>query len=189
MKMQYVIMFKSRNKDNKDVANFKQRSKCFFARPSKNAAEIYSAFEKFVAEGVPGEVSRYYMSINARNMEKTQNMLIAKLALEDCDLTKIEPITIGLAMQPGCAAEKHWLFDIDTKNIEEVACITADFNSVIGSIDEENRPEILSFEPTPNGYHLITSHGFDCRAILEKWGNIISLHRDDYTLIAQLTNA
>lgn len=189
MKMQYVIMFKSRNKDNKDVANFKQRSKCFFARPSKNAAEIYSAFEKFVAEGVPGEVSRYYMSINARNMEKTQNMLIAKLALEDCDLTKIEPITIGLAMQPGCAAEKHWLFDIDTKIPEEVIEIRGAINEIMAKLPQDKRPEIIAWTETPNGFHLIVEHGFDTRELMAAYSEKVSLKRDDFTILKWLTKS
>lgn len=188
--MTHVVMLRSRNKDNKEVAGFKPRTQCFFIDVEKELDKAYNRFSQFVSREVPGETCRLYISINARNMERTRKKLIAALAMDDnLDLAKIEGITVGLAMESDCAAEKHWLFDIDTIDTEEVAQFTADVKRIFADMPEDKRPEILSFEPTPNGYHMITSHGFDTRELMAHWGHVVSLHRDDFTILKVLTKA
>lgn len=186
--MTHVVMLRSRNKDNQGLYGYKPRTKCFFVDYEKDYQKIQDKFEQFVDRGVPGETCRLYISINARNMERTRKKLIAALAMDDnLDLAKIESITVGLAMESDCAAEKHWLFDIDTTNTEEVAQFTADVKRIFADMPEDKCPEILSFEPTPNGYHMITSHGFDTRGLMARWGEVVDLHRDDFTILKVLT--
>ncbi|MTE03635.1 hypothetical protein [Lactobacillus johnsonii] len=63
------VIFTSRNKDNKDVANFKQRKIAFLS--NKSVEELMPKFDDFVNEGVANELSRFYITINERNNEKT----------------------------------------------------------------------------------------------------------------------
>ncbi|WP_304682779.1 hypothetical protein [Lactobacillus taiwanensis] len=63
------VIFTSRNKDNKDVANFKQRKIAFLS--NKSVEELMLKFDDFVNEGVANELSRFYITINERNNEKT----------------------------------------------------------------------------------------------------------------------
>lgn len=61
------VFFVSRNKDNKDVKDFKQRKISFLT--DKSLDELKGKFDAFVARGVKGELSRFYISVNERNNE------------------------------------------------------------------------------------------------------------------------
>lgn len=71
-----VIVFVSRNKDNKHIPNFKERRNAFTV-PNKSLdtkdgnIAINRLFYNFVKDGKPGELSRLYMSVNKRSNEKT----------------------------------------------------------------------------------------------------------------------
>ena len=60
----FVVLFVSRNKDNKHITDFVERRKAFVT--SRTANELWSSFNAFVKEGKPGEFSRMYYSVNAR---------------------------------------------------------------------------------------------------------------------------
>lgn len=185
----YIVMFSSRNKDNKGLTNYKPRNYCFFTASTEKTETLNKRFQQFAAQGVKGELSRCYISVNSRNMDRVRRKLIAELAMnDDLNLAKIESITVGLAMEKDCAATKYWLFDIDTNDVEEVAQFTADVKRTFASIAEDKRPEIISFEPTLNGYHMIVSRGFDTRELMNTWGDRVDVKRDDFTLVAVLKN-
>ncbi len=72
-----VVLFVSRNKDNKNVDGFKERRNSFTT--TKNASELFEKFEAFAAEGRFGEMSRMYFSVNPRSNAKTFKALQHKM--------------------------------------------------------------------------------------------------------------
>lgn len=184
-----IFMFRSRNKDNAEVANFHERTRVFLAE-EKDIPKIENQFNSFVEQGVKGETSRLYVSVNHRNMDRLRKKLIAELAMNDqIGLEKIERVTVGLAMEADCAAEKHWLFDIDTKIPEEVIEIRGAINEIMAKLPQDKRPEIIAWTETPNGFHLIVEHGFDTRELMAAYSEKVSLKRDDFTILKWLTKS
>ena len=60
MSKYHTVLFKSRNKDNKHLEGFKERSKTFLS--DKSFEELTEKFKQFAEEGVSGELSRFYRS-------------------------------------------------------------------------------------------------------------------------------
>ena len=73
----YVYVFASRNKDNKDLENFKQRTLSFVS--DKPLEEVVKEFDLFVEQGVEGEMSRLYRSLNPRRNKETLVGLVQNL--------------------------------------------------------------------------------------------------------------
>lgn len=67
----YVYLIRSRNKDNKDIPNFKERTKTILEY-RENEDKVIEAFKSFAAKGLSGEQTRLYRSVNSRNEEKNQ---------------------------------------------------------------------------------------------------------------------
>ena len=65
----YVYLIRSRNKDNKDIPNFKERVETIIEY-KENEDKIIEKFKSFAAKGVPGEQTRLYRSVNSRNEPK-----------------------------------------------------------------------------------------------------------------------
>lgn len=170
----YVIMFKSRNKDNQGLLDFKERTRAFLVNEDYDENKVREKFNDFIAHGVKGETCRWYITINTRNPEVIKKHLIAELALNDeLDIAKIENKVISIAQRPECAATKHWMFDVDVE----------DENIKWQIINELRlRATVIEINPTPHGCHVIVERGFDTREIIEKWKDYVTLHRDDYTL-------
>lgn len=172
-----IILFNSRNKDNKDIPNFKQRSKTFILEDEKTVME---KFIEFAEKGVPGETSRLYVSINERDEEKTRKQLICELVMGNVSLERINSKICSIAMQPQNAKEKQWLFDFDENNKELV---------------EKFAQEVRNFgkcqvwvKPTRNGFAVIAEHGFDTRELLTKYKNYdITLKRDAMLYVRSYT--
>lgn len=74
----YVYLICSRNKDNKDIPNFKERAKTILEY-KENEDKVIKEFHRFAADGVPGEQTRLYRSVNSRNEEKIREELIIRL--------------------------------------------------------------------------------------------------------------
>ena len=114
--MEYrVVLFKTRNKDNKHIEGFKENTKQFLVTDIDNVSE---KFDKFVSKQPEGVLCRCYVSVNKRNGDLIQKQLISYLALNDMDLSKIESKSVSLAMLPQCATSKKWLFDFDYESEE-----------------------------------------------------------------------
>lgn len=166
--MTKAVFFVSRNKDNTSVAGFRQRRRVFLT--DKDPAELMDRFYQFVNAGVEGEFSRFYVSVNSRDMNKTKKALVCKMVMEDnFDLTRLEAEAASVAMKAENAAEKHWLFDFDLD----------DSPKMLEFVEEVQKHSPCFYRKTPHGWAVVAEHGFDTRALLEKWGEWVDLKRDD----------
>lgn len=162
------VFFVSRNKDNKDVKDFKQRKISFLT--DKSLDELKGKFDAFVARGVKGELSRFYISVNERNNESTiKDLQHYLLDHPTFSATKLERKVTSLAMQPQNAAEHKWLFDYDSSK---------DLDRFVEDLTLEGFKENeIEVHKTVHNYAVIVSHGFDSRKILAKYKNC-ELKRD-----------
>jgi len=180
-----IVLFVSRNKDNKHLENFKERRHSFITR--KTNEELQEDFEAFYAKRRPGEMCRMYVSVNARDMTKVNKELIHFLIDNpDFDLEVIETKIAAIAAKKECAAEKKWMFDVDFDS----RYMLDEFMADIESIDVTLK---CTWYETPHGFAVVTNHGFDTRGLLKKWntervsGGSIELKRDDMLCIHWLS--
>lgn len=174
-----VVLFVSRNKDNKGVKDFVERRKSFITHEPIYSAKLEHEFINFVKEGMPGELSRMYYSVNERNPEKIHKILMHFLIDNpDFNLCAIDSKLAGIAANKECALTKRWMFDFDIKDKEKVLEFCNDIEDISSGVDIKSDVNVEVHE-TPNGYAVITDRGFDIRKLLEKWGNDVTLKRDD----------
>lgn len=187
----YLYLLHSRNKDNKDIENFKQRTKPILAY-EEDEEKILKEFEKFAEEGVEGEASRLYRSVNARNEEKVREEIIIRLLRDKISLTRIESLVESAALKVENKAESKWLFDFDVddeilkdkfvKDIEDILTISNDSLKTIMPI----KIDIQTIK-TPNGYAIVVPYGFDTRELMENWKDYdITLKKDDLLFLKSL---
>lgn len=94
----YVYLIRSRNKDNKDIPNFKERAKTILEY-KENEDKIIEAFKSFATKGVPGEQTRLYRSVNSRNEEKIREELIIRLLRDKPSMTQLNRTLASVAQQ------------------------------------------------------------------------------------------
>ena len=174
-----IVQFVSRNKDNKDIADFKERRKVFLTEESFDSPKIEEAFKDFCSKGLSGEVSRYYYSVNSRDADIIRKNLITFLVSHpEYNICKLNAKIVSIAMKPDAAKTKHWMFDFDINDellLKEFCDDIMDDN--IGLIE-------INAHKTVNGYAVVIDHGFDTRALMKKWADRgVSLKRDDMLLI------
>ena len=172
-----VVLFVSRNKDNKDILGFKERRYSFLT--SRKPEELKNDFDYFVSEGNPGEMCRFYMSVNTRDLKKIKKALIHKLIDSDTakELLKPESCIVGIAALKKNALTKHWLLDVDTKDplvLSMIRSVISPYTDVLGEAE------------TPNGHHIVTEHGFDTRRFSDAFPQV-TIKRDDMALISWKT--
>ena len=144
--------------------------------------ELLDKWRDFVEKGVVGETSRMYISVNARDMEKTKKMLLVKLITESVDLTMIESITASLAARPENRAESKWLLDFDSPLPDKQEAFLKDLmETVEKEMEAGHMPKDAGVRKyrTMNGMACVVSHKFDCRELLDKWRDFVELKRDD----------
>ena len=184
-----VVLFISRNKDNKDIENFKERRNAFVTTRDKHDFRLIEDFNAFVRKGQPNEMCRMYFSVNPRSNEKTQKALLHQLIDEQYNMaTMPQRIAAIAAKKENAADSKHlkWLFDFDPvegENLDDlVNAFVDDINHYHNSTrtkNNEKRPPInIDGYKTPNGYAIIVDQRFDTRELLQKWTNV-ELKRDD----------
>ena len=184
-----VVLFISRNKDNKDIENFKERRNAFVTTRDKHDFRLIEDFNAFVRKGQPNEMCRMYFSVNPRSNEKTQKALLHQLIDEQYNMaTMPQRIAAIAAKKENAADSKHlkWLFDFDPvegENLDDlVNAFVDDINHYHNSTrtkNNEKRPQInIDGYKTPNGYAIIVDQRFDTRELLQKWTNV-ELKRDD----------
>lgn len=186
----FIVLFVSRNKDNKHIDGFVERRKAFVT--SQAANELYSKFKAFVKEGKPGEFSRMYYSVNARCNHKTQKALLHKLIEENYNMgTLPQRIAAIAARKENAKYSKNlkWLFDFDpienTNIHKEVVSFVDDIKYFYTTTknkkkkkDEIKPPIKIETYKTPNGYAVIIDQRLDTRELLKRWKNV-ELKRDD----------
>lgn len=99
----YGVYFASRNKDNQDVPNFKERRKVFLT--TRSVDELMPEFKHFINMGQPGEFSRFYISVNSRKNKNSlrdlqQYILDALLDNEILSIAAIQTKAAQKAMNP-----------------------------------------------------------------------------------------
>ena len=165
-----VVLFVSRNKDNKELKGFKERRVSFLT--DKEVSELRNDFDDFIKRGLPNEKSRFYISVNSRDGDKIRRGLIHYLVdHEDLNMAQLERRVASIASLKENAKEKKWLFDFDEEPYHIHGFISDIYK--IAPMDTE-----VTLHDTPNGYAVIVSKGFDTRNLLSKWKNV-ELKRDD----------
>lgn len=170
----YVVLFCSRNKDNKHIVDFKERRKSFVTTKDVNDPSLINEFEHFVNSGSDGEVCRMYYSVNARDKQTVYKVLLHFLIDEpDFNLCSINSKIAGIAATKECQKQKRWMFDFDIDDEVKVK----EFCDDIVAVDADVIPKV---HKTPHGYAVITSRGFDTREFCKKWAiPDVTLKKDD----------
>lgn len=187
-----IALFVSRNKDNKEIPDFKERREAFIidTHGPRHDLDIeinrmHKKFGEFVSKGVPGETCRLYLSVNDRDREKIKkNFVIELLKNDDYNLSNIKDILVSVAMKKENAVTKYWLIDYDREDTEEeVREFIEDMKKLTNY--KENPFDILNINPTVHGWHIIVSHGFDTRELLKKYGDFVSIQKDAMWLVSR----
>lgn len=169
-----ICLMVARNKDNKDIEGFKERRRAFLT--TKTDDELRKEFMHFVEDGKHKEFCRLYVSVNARDPQKIHKELLKFLIDEpEFNLTHIQGKLAGIGAKKECAIEKKWMFDFDCMDEDKLDGFMDD---ICDASNASGYFSVTSYK-TPHGWAVITSHGFDTRKLMEKWGNIVTLKRDD----------
>ena len=187
----YVVLFVSRNKDNKQLENFKERRNAFVT--TQTVEQLQSKFQAFVQEGQTGEMSRMYMSVNPHDNAKVQKALVHQLVDEQYNMATLPQRVAGLAARKENAygENQKWLFDFDPVEGEDTEQLLKEFLNDVQYEHEhtqtkhgKTRPQMtVEVHKTVNGYAVLVNQRFDTRALLEKWTNV-ELKRDDQLCVA-----
>ena len=178
----YVYLMRSRNKDNKDIPNFKGRVETTLEY-KENEDKIIEKFRDFVAKGVPGEQTRLYRSVNSRNEEKIREELIIRLLKDKPSMTQLNHTLASVALQAQNRDESKWLFDFDVDD-DKLALGFIDDITNYGFVFNQ-----IEMYKTPHGYAIIVPHGFDTRELMEKWKDYdITLKKDELLFLDMITN-
>ncbi len=179
----YVYLIRSRNKDNKDIPNFKERAKTILEY-KENEDKVIESFKSFAAKGLPGEQTRLYRSVNSRNEEKIREELIIRLLRDKPSMTQLNRTLASVALQVQNRDDGKWLFDFDVD--DELL-----MNNFVHEIAMYSEIPLLEIEvhKTPHGYAIIVPHRFDIRGLMEEWkGYDITLKKDDLLFLDMITN-
>lgn len=183
----HTYLFCSRNKDNNAAINrvpyrFTQRS--YSLCTDEGLTYVIPKFLDFCKHGVDLEISRLYVSVNARNLRKAKTKLIVKLLESNYDSAIINPNKYAMSVLnlPECADEAKWLFDVDFKDKNKLSEFLDDLSSVYDDdqplLKEQFNSNTHAYK-TLNGYAVVVPHGFDTRKLMNKWkGENIELKRD-----------
>jgi hypothetical protein len=172
----YVALYVSRKKDNNNVDDFVERRKSFIFTEAKYF-KYADEFSHFVDDGVPGETSRMYISVNARSMVSVRNQLLHFLIDNpDFNLCSIDSKLAAIAAKKECAIEKRWMIDFDSTDAGLL-------DALMKEIKEKDDTINFDVYNTPNGYGLIASHGFNTVDFSDKWGHIATIKKDDLRFV------
>lgn len=177
-----VTLFVSRNKDNKDVENFKERRYSFLT--TKSDEDLAQEFQDFVNRGVENEFSRLYVSVNERDNEKVKENFL-RFLLDQCLLkTDLNAAALptklaAIAARKENAKTKKWLLDFD----EDESKLEEFIKDMVNAAHKHGNTAEFSYEvhKTPNGYGIVTSRGFDTSEFCVKYGNVVK--KDDLLCI------
>lgn len=157
------VMFVSRNKDNKNIEGFKERRLPFLSTKVHDKEYMTRKFESFVNDGIDGEMSRMYVSVNSRNVQASKKALLHYLIenMETYNLAALDGIAMKVAMKREMAAEKKRLFDFDINDESKV-------NEFVNDLYERGATdETVTVHKTPNGYAVVIERGIDLRGLVD----------------------
>ena len=178
----YVYLIRSRNKDNKDILNFKERAKTILEY-KENEDKVIEDFKSFAVKGVPGEQTRLYRSVNSRNEEKIREEFIIRLLRDKPSMTQLNRTIASVAQQVQNRDESKWLFDFDVDDDKLALGFINDITNY-GFVFNQ-----IELHKTPHGYAIIVPHGFDTRELMEKWKDYdITLKKDELLFLDMITN-
>lgn len=178
----YVYLICSRNKDNKDIPNFKERAETILEY-KENEDEVIEEFKNFAAKGLHGEQMRLYRSVNSRNEEKIKEEFIIRLLRDKPSMTQLNRTLASVAQQVQNRDESKWLFDFDMDD-DKLALGFIDDITNYGFVFNQ-----IELHKTPRGYAIIVPHGFDTRKLMEKWKDCdITLKKDGLLFLDMITN-
>lgn len=191
-----VVLFVSRNKDNKHLQDFSERRNAFTT--TKDAEALAEQFQAFVRNGQIGEMCRMYFSVNVRSNEKTFKALQHKMLDNEFNLSSMPQRVAALAARKENAYDSNhlkWLFDFDPVEGKDTERLLQEFLLDVQSCHENTRTKRDQVRPlvtvethkTPNGYGIIVDQRFDTRDLLKKWTNV-SLKRDDLLCVDWAVN-
>ena len=191
-----VVLFVSRNKDNKHLQDFSERRNAFTT--TKDADALAEQFQAFVRNGQISEMCRMYISVNARSNEKTFKDLQHKMLDNEFNLSSLPQRVAALAARKENAYDSShlkWLFDFDPVEGRDTDELLQEFLQDVQSCHENTRTRkdqvrpIMTVEThrTPNGYGIVVDQQFDTRELLDKWKNV-SLKRDDLLCVEWAVN-
>lgn len=161
-----VVTFCSRHKDNQNIEGFKPRCQAFpvYLNPI-DIETLKSKFQKFCNEGLPHEVSRFYITLNARYEDGVRNDLICRMLQNETNFSLMNRVTTSVAARCNDLVTKCWMFDADGDNVAQGS---AEFAVAISTRTQELmsgvRQAAASYK-TKNGCHIITSAHFDTRKV------------------------
>lgn len=184
----HVVLFVSRNKDNdrdgRKIENFKERRRAFITDEPFDSAHLKKKFREFVEEGVTGETSRFYYSVNARYVPTIRTKLLHFLIDNpNFNLCQLNGKIAGLAAEADCSAEKRWLFDFDITEDTVLEEFLEELYAQAGNVS------IDLVKPTPHGYAVVVSRGFDYRELCNdyRWKGYVECKKDDMLYIESET--
>lgn len=159
----WAVMFISRNKDNKNLEGFRERRLSFLSTRVNDEEYMARKFKSFVNDGIDGEMSRMYVSVNSRNVYKSKKELLHYLIdnMDSYNLAALDGIAVKIAMKREMAAEKKRLFDIDINDESKVNEFVNDLYAR-GATDET-----VKVHKTRNGYAVIIERGVDLRGLVD----------------------
>lgn len=158
----FIILFYSRNKDNKGLKNYKQRRMSFVSRTGVTE-NIYEQFQLFVKKGVNGEMSRLYVSLNAYDSSRVQKQLQHYLLDNIVDLEKLDAVIASLAAKTQPLTKKC-LLDYDG-NMDDFYLFDNDVRLLVGD-------NYLESYNTVSGAGIVVKKSFDTRELLTKYPNV-----------------
>ena len=192
----HAIMFVTRNKDNRDLPNFKERREVFLTTQPEDSPIIKQKFLEFAKRGQKNELSRLYISLNARDQQQTRISFMHYYFdhSDQINMAGLPAIATKIAMNRKNAVEKKRMFDVDTKDKNILDAFIADLTS---RSKTANKPKIY---PTINGFAVVIERGIDLRNLVDtmpdaklrdkkdkgpwKWPkDLITYKQDDFVLI------
>lgn len=197
-----VIVFMSRNKDNKHIPNFKERRNAFTVSEKSLSTKdgnitVNRLFYNFVKDGKPGELSRLYMSVNKRSNEKTFIALQHEMLNGKFNLATMPQKIASIAARKENAYDPKnlfWLFDFDRIDgltddefEDKIQEFVEDVKLTYTLTKGEYLDGLMFMRKTVTGAAVVIGDHFDTRNLLKKWPNV-TLKRDDLMLVVWKKN-
>ena len=178
-----VIVFMSRNKDNKHIPNFKERRNAFTVSEKSLSTKdgnitIDHLFHNFVKDGKLGELSRLYMSVNKRSNEKTFIALQHEMLNGKFNLATMPQKIASIAARKENAYDPKnllWLFDFDRiegltddEFEDKIQEFVKDVKLTYTLTKGEYLDGLMFMRKTVTGAAVVIGDHFDTRSLLKK---------------------